>query len=330
MVARTSQTTWSVSFRTADLDEARAICGEHFYPRSLRLLEPSAEMSARFDFLRLGRLVLGDLQYGAEISGRCGALGAYHLNLPLRGVFCARQGRRSIQGSATRAGVYRPAGGVILDRSSADCRIIALKIGTELLENHLEVLLDRPVRGPLRLGSAVDVTCDAGHDWASLMRLVAADITNPDGLVHQPIVSNPLRECLLTLTLLAAGHQYRDLLELPGPRCPRRDVARAVDAIQANPRLPFTTAMLADTAGVSVRSLQRSFRRDLGMSPMAYLRRVRLDGLHRDLMLADPDHTTAAELAGRWGFAYPGRVVTGYRARYGVTPTQTLHGAAPP
>ncbi len=63
------------------------------------------------------------------------------------------------------------------------------------------------------------------------------------------------------------------------------------------------------------------------MTPTAYLRRVRLDHAHRELVgAADGDGLTVTEVAYRWGFSSPSRFAERYRAAFGVAPSQTLRG----
>jgi transcriptional regulator GlxA family with amidase domain len=83
---------------------------------------------------------------------------------------------------------------------------------------------------------------------------------------------------------------------------------------------------IADSAHVSVRAVQLAFRRHLDTTPMAYLRRVRLDHAHRALVAADPRHATVASVAARWGFANHSRFTAVYRETYGVLPRTTLRG----
>jgi AraC-like DNA-binding protein len=49
-----------------------------------------------------------------------------------------------------------------------------------------------------------------------------------------------------------------------------------------------TVAELARLADVSVRALQAIFHRHTGLAPMAYLRDLRLDRAHEDLLRARP------------------------------------------
>ncbi|WP_018330231.1 helix-turn-helix transcriptional regulator [Actinomycetospora chiangmaiensis] len=104
-------------------------------------------------------------------------------------------------------------------------------------------------------------------------------------------------------------------------------VRRAVAFIEADPAREMTLAEIAAAAHVTPRALQYAFVRHLQTTPMAYLRRVRLDAAHRDLQAADPrDGDTVTTIAARWGFAHPGRFATAYRDAYGRAPSRTLHG----
>ena len=62
----------------------------------------------------------------------------------------------------------------------------------------------------------------------------------------------------------------------------------------------------------------------LDLTPLEYLRRVRLDHAHRDLVAADPRGQTVTAIAYRWGFPSSSRFSHYYRQAYGVTPSRTL------
>lgn len=116
-----------------------------------------------------------------------------------------------------------------------------------------------------------------------------------------------------------------ELLSHGEPPSGPRAVHRAVDLIEGHPERPLSVSSLARQFGVSVRSLQEAFRRNLGVSPTAYLREIRLRRAHADLLAADPDEgLTVTDVAGRWGFAHLGRFSASYRERYGEPPSQTL------
>jgi transcriptional regulator GlxA family with amidase domain len=107
-----------------------------------------------------------------------------------------------------------------------------------------------------------------------------------------------------------------------------------VDLLEAEPDKPWTVVDLARGVGLSTRALQYGFAAQVGQSPMAYLRQVRLQRADADLRAAasvGPDvgpgaGRGVAAIASRWGFTNFGRFAAAYRARYGRTPSETLHG----
>jgi transcriptional regulator GlxA family with amidase domain len=58
------------------------------------------------------------------------------------------------------------------------------------------------------------------------------------------------------------------------------------------------------------------------MSPSAYLRGVRLDRVHYELMRGS--RWSVTEVAVDWGFYHPGRFAQQYRERFGSLPSETL------
>lgn len=75
---------------------------------------------------------------------------------------------------------------------------------------------------------------------------------------------------------------------------------------------------------MSVRSLQESFRRSLDTTPMASLRGIRLEKVHRELSAAEPGTTTVTDVATRWCFLHLGRFAAAYARAYGEHPSETL------
>ncbi|MBT2501686.1 helix-turn-helix transcriptional regulator [Curtobacterium sp. ISL-83] len=98
----------------------------------------------------------------------------------------------------------------------------------------------------------------------------------------------------------------------------------AVEFIHQHAAEPLTVSDIAHAAAISVRSLQESFQRELNVAPMNYLREVRLRHVHADLLKADPDVTTVAEVASTWGFGHMGRFSHEYLNQFGEYPKQTL------
>jgi AraC-like DNA-binding protein len=82
----------------------------------------------------------------------------------------------------------------------------------------------------------------------------------------------------------------------------------------------FTVAQLAEHCGVSWRTLEKAFADFRGVTPVAYVRNLRLDRA-RDA-LKHPDANVAA-VAARYGFRSSTTFALEYRKRFGITPSRT-------
>ena len=98
----------------------------------------------------------------------------------------------------------------------------------------------------------------------------------------------------------------------------------AVEYIHDHAAEPVTVADLSAASGLSVRSVQESFRRVFDVSPLTYLRQVRLDRVRAELLELDPSLGAVGDVARRWGFAHLGRFSASYAERFGEYPKQTL------
>jgi AraC family ethanolamine operon transcriptional activator len=81
---------------------------------------------------------------------------------------------------------------------------------------------------------------------------------------------------------------------------------------------------LCEAAGVSERTLQYSFKEVMGMTPVAYLTRLRLHRVRHALRAATPRSTTVTREALRWGFWHFGDFSQAYKECFGELPSDTL------
>jgi AraC-like DNA-binding protein/anti-anti-sigma regulatory factor len=103
-----------------------------------------------------------------------------------------------------------------------------------------------------------------------------------------------------------------------------RTLRRAIAFIEERAHDDISIADIAAAAFVGVRAVQLAFRRHLGTTPLGYLRQVRLERAHRDLLAANPDRDSITAIAARWKFTSSGRFSAYYRATYDVLPSHTL------
>jgi transcriptional regulator GlxA family with amidase domain len=68
------------------------------------------------------------------------------------------------------------------------------------------------------------------------------------------------------------------------------------DFVGSNVSAPITIEEIARASGISGRNLQLRFQQFRGMSPLRFLRQIRLDGVHRALT-RNADHGSISQIA---------------------------------
>ncbi|PYY65220.1 hypothetical protein DEJ30_05285 [Curtobacterium sp. MCPF17_003] len=91
---------------------------------------------------------------------------------------------------------------------------------------------------------------------------------------------------------------------------------------------PLCLTDICDAVGVSPRTLQTSFMREHGVSPMTFLLRMRLDRVHAVLESSSRHETSVSEAAMAWGFRHLGRFSGTYFRRFREYPGQTLRASS--
>ena len=99
---------------------------------------------------------------------------------------------------------------------------------------------------------------------------------------------------------------------------------RTEDYICANLDRAITRDELADTAGVSIRSLNRAFEKRYGSGPMAFVRHRRLDACYTRLLGSEPGATTVSDVATSYGFSHLGKFAVAYKKAFGESPSTSL------
>ncbi|MBV8625114.1 MAG: helix-turn-helix domain-containing protein [Herbaspirillum sp.] len=106
----------------------------------------------------------------------------------------------------------------------------------------------------------------------------------------------------------------------------RRIVNDACEFAMAQQECPVTVPMLCEAVHVSRRTLQYCFEDVLGMSPMTYLRSLRLNGVRRALCQADGGRAVGSigDIAAAWGFTNFSQFSCDYKKLFGQTPSAML------
>jgi transcriptional regulator GlxA family with amidase domain len=133
------------------------------------------------------------------------------------------------------------------------------------------------------------------------------------------IAAASAQELFFRTIVMAATHnrsaQLRSRARAPAT------VRRAEEYMRSKATLPLTIGDIANAAGCGTRALQAAFYCFRGTSPMAALRRIRLELAHRAIMRSDGS-TSVGEVAARYGFSNPGRFASQYPHAFGEYPSR--------
>lgn len=133
-----------------------------------------------------------------------------------------------------------------------------------------------------------------------------------------------MAQMLMTMLLSGIPHTYRDayLGDKAGPF--PYYLRKAIDFIETNKTEEIAIADLAVAAGVSVSCLFLAFRNYLGITPIAYLTKRRLERAHELLLQASARGKSVTEIATDCGFQHLSRFSSAYKNCFGELPSQTL------
>ena len=198
---------------------------------------------------------------------------------------------------------------------------VAVMIAPERLQSHLATqpgAYDRLLRHELAVLRATPAA--ASHNVRDLGVLLDAMAPEDGSMVTDEAVAFYQRNIIELLTA-----SMRDGVPYQGSHLAKAE--RIVHGIEVYVTTmgarPVHVSELCEHLGIHRRTLHRAFREVLGIGPIQYLRKRRLNDAHRALRAARP-HSKIATIARNHGFAELGRFAREYRHQFGELPSHTL------
>lgn len=308
-------------FASRDLHETRSMIARVMKPHELRTVGGGQRVAARMHHAALGEVAISRLSHGCTVDIDPGPLQDFYLvMMPLAGHARVQCGPHTLDSDTRRAVVVSPSDALRM-RWSADCDQLMVRIGRSFLERVLAARRGRAAEGALQFAPAFDWQASAA--WQCVLRFLVDCAESGLEPTRQPLLMAQLQDMVAATLLAEQPHNQQP------PEAPRRTavlprhVRRVQQHLRAHAHEPVTATQLAEVAGCSLRSLHSGFQAYCGVSPMQYLRDLRLDGVRADLLAGQGD-TSVSSAALRWGFGHLGRFSADYKARFGEAPSQTL------
>ena len=204
------------------------------------------------------------------------------------------------------------AGSVVVLPPSRELFLLTLgpvhAVTLQIAEDDFAAHLDATATGRQSVGQSGQAV-EVAPGWAS----------RAASLIHAP----PGEEAANLVAEVAEAMQARQDLAAVDARVSGAALDRARGYIEAF--LPERIRMeeLARHAGVSLRTLERLFRRSFQATPSAYIQTRRLEKVRRDLLDPRLEHEPISMVAMAHGFSHLGRFAASYRAQYGEKPSES-------
>lgn len=310
-----------------DVDFSQSLVSEVYCEHSLVPVN-NTKVDAKLNAVEGTKLTFGYLTYGVDAKILLPPLPpCYHVNITLAGNSCiSRNGKTAFTEGMKSGAILLPdeKASVLW---SKDAKQYALKFPREKLENHLSALINERVHGPIDFDLTFDLQNNAGRSLLRACILLQAEWEEQSTLILSPVARRHLESLVMTNFLLAAKSPYTEKIygihqqnENPGKML----VEKVKDYIEENVHELPELAELTTYAGVSARSLQIGFKQHVGLSPMEYVRNIRMQRAHEQLENAVYTGENVTDIAMRWGFYNVGRFSQLYKRMYGQSPRETI------
>jgi AraC-like DNA-binding protein len=317
-------------FNSSDLDELRSLLHREVGPSKFEIRGRNRPFSTTIQFRQLNDLRVSYTWFApAMVISSTPAEPYYSLYFRHSGSSEYRVPGRSFVTSPSR-GAFWPGIHPVQVRTNENWHVFGTRFSTGAIQLELSHMLGRDIVRPVDFDPMVNFDQGAGQIVKRLLvRLYEKAGQRESQLAKSGLGIRQIELSLITLILDGLKHNYSKFVNGPARDIAPWQVRVVEEFIFANADQPLSIGNLAVIGGVSARSLQYTFRRHRGCSPMEFLRRIRLERVRDELLHPIPD-TTVTSAAMRWGFLHLGRFAAEYRARFNESPSATLHRAVGP
>ena len=314
-----------LTLTTTDPDEAHAHLRTTYADHSVRLSGDVSQFRFRHDIIDGGGFSVANYHHSMRCSVQSVPMAQIVVGQMIGGRVQVLAGREQVQPDVGEVFLFPSTVGMSLEWD--DFRAGLVGVDLRILERVAVEMFGAPALRGVNFDARHVADPERARHWQGLVRYLYRDVLLSPFAAQSPLIHSQVTR-LLAATVLET---FPNTAGSGGPESTgfanAGAVRRATAFIEERAGDPITLTDIADAARLSPRALQAAFRRHLDTSPMAYLRSVRMEGAHRDLLEAQPAAgVTVARIAARWGFAHHGRFSAQFRARYGRPPSQAGDG----
>ena len=278
------------------------------------------QLNTRLNGFLFGTSALYDLKYNAPVEITIDAQSEHYLfRLTLEGECLVQDSQQRLVQSP---GVITVSNPLIQSRivTNQHCRNIILKLSKPIVEKQLFKILACSMHEALAFENGLSCSAE-GAD--AIIQTLSYLCYAHDHIENWSVISQSFEQYLIELVLLKLPNNYSRQLNLRQPILLPSYMKRAKQYITLHLQENITLSELGEYCGVSVRTLQKGFSAYVGQTPVEYIRDLRIQQVHHELLNAESNETVTDILL-KNGINSFGHFSSQYKKCYGCSPSQTL------
>jgi AraC-like DNA-binding protein len=297
------------------------ICGEHRLDTGYR-----NTLNFHYDGMRLPhkRIAIGTISYGANVAINTSHLKAYSISLPLHGKQILNM-RGEKYSSDEKTGLIISNAHLQDLTIDKECKKLQVVIPEQSLHLVLADLLKQPVKdsvifNPEMLMDPKQLT----HVWWKNIQNFLSSKAQYIDFYGLSLLAEDYENFIIKSLLLSQENNYSEQLRQLSNRQQPAYIQKIHHFITTHASEEISAETLQELAGVSKSKLYEEFQTHYGTSPLAYLKKYRLQQIYKVLSAPGTGQKISiSQLAFQWGFNHLSRFSQEYREEFGEKPSET-------
>ena len=285
--------------------------------------DSTQDFHSSYTYMPLRQIVLNYIEFEKDTSISLSIPDSlYVVEKILSGNITMKHGNQNYLSPPGQANCLLP--GVKTDlECSGNVRAIIVTIERKTLEKQLENIIGLPLSGAIQFETAMSMDSGAIKSWWRLINTIENEFKHSDSLFIDGACVNKMEQIVLQSLLYCQPHNYSQWLTDDAPAVAPAHVRRAEVFMQSNLQHNISLEDIVSASNVPERTLLDAFKKFRGISPMQFLKMIRLQSAREEL-LDKKSSKNLTDVAHHWGFNHTGRFSIDYKARYGESPSDTL------
>ena len=197
-----------------------------------------------------------------------------------------------------------------------DCDVICLDLSRSKIEKYLSSLMKNPINFN-RDYTAIEIGLSEYQDFCEFLQKTHDTVVQTEENIN---VLYPLfEEMLMSKFRLFIQENYE---KISSAKNYSKTTDLALQFINENLQRKISVSIMALEIGVSISTLEKKFKKDIGITPIHYIVNRRLDMVHQEL-LESSKFQYISQIAMRWGFEHMADFSRRYKLRFGRSPSET-------